>query len=138
MRRCSSAWRTRRDHGLNSKLEASSKDNPFPRERGGVFHWAGKPLSGLAGSGKQPTPNAVDGTGVTPDKFGVAPNFVGRDGLLVDECPCNSRPLANASGRDDRKNRLETRATHSPSDSHRRSLGAIVYFIALVAAAFIC
>jgi hypothetical protein len=39
----------------------------------------------LAGSGKYPTPNAMGGTGVTPVKFGVAPNFVGRDGLLVDE-----------------------------------------------------
>jgi hypothetical protein len=30
-------------------------------------------------------PNAVGGTGVTPVEFGVAPNFVGRDKLLVDE-----------------------------------------------------
>jgi hypothetical protein len=34
---------------------------------------------------KWKTTNAMGGTGVTPVKFGVAPNFVGSDGLLVDE-----------------------------------------------------
>jgi hypothetical protein len=51
------------------------------------------------------------GTGVTPVKSGVTPNFVGGDGVLVHWQWRRNRSPANGFGRDARNNRPEACST---------------------------